>query len=365
MIHSVQPMRIAPGNLPQPQTEYEAKAIAFCRAWISGQSAFTLHTSGSTGAPKPITLSRRQMAASALLTGHTFDLKPADRALVCLNVDYIAGIMMLVRGLELGLIMTVVEPSSNPIHSLPTETETFEFSAFVPLQMQMMLENAAQSVPILNKMKAILVGGAAVDRTLAERLQTIEAPVFSTYGMTETVSHIAIRRINGPDRTDVFHVLNGVEIGVDGRNCLFIKAAATDFETVQTNDVVDLIDATHFRLLGRADSVINSGGVKIQPERVEGVVADVLATEQIQTRFFVYGVPDERLGQEVVLFLETNIDMPENRLETIKTAIRLRIGPYAVPKKIISFPVFKETPTGKIDKKTIVSDYLSGFLTSD
>ncbi|WP_421830811.1 AMP-binding protein [Larkinella sp.] len=346
-------MRIAPGNLPIPQTAYEAKAIAFCREWLSGQSVFTLHTSGSTGTPKPITLSRRQMRSSAVLTGHTFGLVPGDRALVCLHVDYIAGVMMLVRGLELGLVMTVVEPSSNPLRTLDPGTEPVDFAAFVPLQMHTMLDHPVHSLPILNRMKAILVGGAAVDRTLADRLQTISAPVFSTYGMTETVSHIAVRRINGPDRTDVFEALKGVEIGVDARNCLFIKAAASDFETIQTNDVVELIDSFHFRLLGRADSTINSGGVKIQPERVEDVIAELLAKEGVTPRFFVAGMPDERLGQQVVLFLE-GTEWPESRHAAIKEAVQLSIGPYAVPRKTVQVPVFPETPTGKIDRKAIV-----------
>jgi O-succinylbenzoic acid--CoA ligase len=349
-------MRIAPGNLPIPQTEYEAKAIAFCRAWLSGQSVFTLRTSGSTGTPKPITLSRRQMTASALLTGHTFGLVPGDHALVCLNVDYIAGVMMLVRGLELGLVMTVVEPSSNPLPAINPESEPVDFAAFVPLQMHKILDHPGQLLPILNRMKAILVGGAAVDRTLADRLQVVSAPVFSTYGMTETVSHIAARRINGPDRTDVFQALEGVEIGVDARSCLFIKAAASNFETIQTNDVVELIDSFRFQLLGRADSIINSGGVKIQPERVEEVIAELLAKEGDSTRFFVAGVTDERLGQQVVLFLE-GTEWPENRLGALKEAVQSSIGPYAVPRKVVRVPVFSETPTGKIDRKSIVSAY--------
>ncbi|WP_138991946.1 AMP-binding protein [Larkinella sp. C7] len=347
-------MRIAPGNLPIPQTEYEAKAIAFCRQWLSGQSVFTLRTSGSTGTPKPITLSRRQMRASAVLTGHTFGLLPGDHALVCLNVDYIAGVMMLVRGLELGLVMTVVEPSSDPLLTLNPETDPVDFAAFVPLQMHAMLDHPGHSLPILNRMKAILVGGAAVDRTLAERLQTVSAPVFSTYGMTETVSHIAIRRINGPDRTEVFQALKGVEIGVDARNCLFIKAAASDFETIQTNDVVELTDAFHFRLVGRADSIINSGGVKIQPERVEEVIAELLAKEGMAARFFVAGMPDERLGQQVVLFLE-GTEWSASLLEALKKAVQLSIGPYAIPRKTVQVPVFSETPTGKIDRKSTVS----------
>ncbi|GAB3338936.1 AMP-binding protein [Larkinella ripae] len=348
-------MRIAPGYLPEPQTESEARAVEFCREWLSGQSRFVLHTSGSTGTPKPISLSRRQMQASARLTGQTFGLKPGDRALVCLNVRYIAGLMMLVRGLELGLELTVVEPSSNPIHQFNPETDHFAFAAFVPLQMQTMLENPAQALPILNQMKAILVGGASVDRALADRLQRIEAPVFSTYGMTETVSHIAIRRINGPDQTAVFRALEGVEIGVDERSCLYIRAEATDFETVQTNDVVELLDARRFHLLGRADSIINSGGVKLLPEQIEDVILGVLPPDLKATRFFIYGLPDERLGQQVALFLEAESHWAENRLEAVKTAIREKLGPYAVPRHVLYYPVFSETPTGKIDKKAIVT----------
>lgn len=359
MIHSRQLMRIAPGYLPEPQTDYEAKAVHFCRAWLSGQSSFTLPTSGSTGTPKPITLSRSQMAASARLTGQTFGLQPGDRALACLNVSYIAGVMMLVRGLELDLDLTVLEPTSDPLRGFRPETASFTFAAFVPLQMHTLLDAGGRSLPILNRMKAILVGGAAVDQSLAHRLQAIEAPVFSTYGMTETVSHIAVRRINGPDRTDVFRALDGVTIGVDERSCLLIKAAATDFQTVQTNDVVELIDASHFRLLGRADSIINTGGVKVQPERVEEVIAGVLAQEKNPTRFFVYGVPDERLGQQVVLFVEAEINWPESRIDVFKNAIREELGPYAVPRNVVAVPVFAETPTGKIDKKRIVTALLT------
>ncbi|MGA0558585.1 AMP-binding protein [Larkinella sp. VNQ87] len=348
-------MRISPGYLPDPQTEYEAKAVEFCRDWLSGQATFTLQTSGSTGTPKLIRLSRRQMAASARLTGQTFGLQPGDRALVCLNVGYIAGVMMLVRGLELGLTLTVVEPASNPFQTLNPDIPAFEFAAFVPLQLQTLLDTPKQSLPVLNRMKAILVGGAAVDRGLANRLQIIESPVFSTYGMTETVSHIAIRRLNGPEHSEVFRALDGVELGVDERHCLNIKAAATDFETVQTNDVVELLDSQHFRLLGRADFIINSGGVKIQPERVEEVIAKLLAGPQ---RFFVYGLPDERLGQQVALFIEAENDWPETVAQAIKNRVRAEIGPYAVPRSIFFMSSFPKTPTGKIDKKRVVEGHI-------
>ncbi|RYF63954.1 MAG: O-succinylbenzoic acid--CoA ligase, partial [Cytophagaceae bacterium] len=156
---------VYPDTWPAPQTPYEAEALAFCRAWLANQQQFTLLTSGSTGTPKPIQLTRSQMTASAHLTGQTLGLQAGDPALVCLNIRYVAGIMMLVRGLELGLPMTIIEPSGNPLASLDPAKHSFAFTALVPLQLQTILSNPepdsrAEQVAILNKTKAILVGGA-------------------------------------------------------------------------------------------------------------------------------------------------------------------------------------------------------------
>jgi o-succinylbenzoate---CoA ligase len=355
----------------------------FLTAWRSGQTEFVLHTSGSTGQPKAITLTRAQMQASATLTGKTFGLLPGNRALVCLNTDYVAGTMMLVRGEVLGLDLVIVEPVSNPLTGFSAD-EPFDFAAFVPLQLQTILADLDPAtglpakLPILNRVKAILIGGAATSPALEQALQVIAAPVFATYGMTETVSHIAIRRLNGPDAVDYFTALSGVELAVDERGCLNIRAAATNFNLVQTNDVVEFLDAPtdglpgettpgptarKFRLLGRADSVINSGGVKIQPEAVERVIQQTLAglgTSPLP-RFFVAGLPDERLGQRVTMFIEQlsmnnhQSSMSNNDFEQLLTAnwslvIEL-VGPYAVPKEVIFVPKFIETPTGKIDRK--------------
>lgn len=351
---------IEPGadRWPEARTDYEALALAFCREWTAGREEFVLHTSGSTGTPKPIQLSRRQMAASAHLTGQTFGLVRGDRALVCLNIRYIAGIMMLVRGLELGLPMTVIEPSADPLVALGSDEAVFDFAAFVPLQLRTLLERSAETVPWLDTMKAILVGGAAVDPALTDALQRVNAPVYSTYGMTETVSHIAVRRVNGPGASTLFTALNGVTIGLDERSCLNITAAATDFACIQTNDVAELLDSRHFRILGRADSIINTGGVKIQPEQVEEVVGKELARMGTAARFFVYGMPNERLGQQVFLFLEET-DLTENESLQVKKAVREALGSYAVPRQIRTLPQFHETPTGKIDRKATVARYLA------
>lgn len=347
---------------PVPQSDYEAEALAFCQSWRSGQTTFTLHTSGSTGTPKPITLTRTQMQASAQLTGKTLGLAPGDAALVCLNIRYVAGVMMLVRGLELGLPMTIVEPSSDPLAAFALSDTHFAFTALVPLQLQTILattdaESLSGKLARMNRMKAILIGGAATSPALETALQVISAPVYATYGMTETVSHIALRRLNGPQASGLFTALEGVELGTDDRGCLHITSAATNFERVQTNDVVELVTSepgtVRFRLLGRADMVINSGGVKVQPEQVERIIQDVLTPESV-TRLFVAGLPDERLGQRVVLICEQRL-FATAEFKAMQEAVRLRVGPFAVPKEQIAVASFSETPTGKIDRKATMA----------
>jgi o-succinylbenzoate---CoA ligase len=333
-------------NLPLPNSEYEQKVLDFCKKWLSGQQEFTLKTSGSTGEPKPINLTRFQMEASAKLTGKTFDLKAGDKALVCLNVGYIAGIMMLVRGMVLGLELTIIEPNSNPLENF--ENHDFDFAAFVPLQIQNILENK-NYIETLNRMKAIIVGGASVNEVLERKIQKLEVPVYSTYGMTETVSHIAIRRLNGIYKSENFQVLEGVKIGIDDRSCLNIIASASNNVLVQTNDIVEIIHENEFKLIGRFDNIINSGGVKIQLEKVEKVIEKWF----VNKRFFAYGVEDLSLGQKLILIIETE-SLSNELKENIISNLKNKLSKYEIPKQIFTINHFSETPTGKIDKKTTI-----------
>ncbi len=358
--------RLTADQWPAARTPYEEQAILFGRAWQSGQTEFVLHTSGSTGAPKPIALTRTQMQASAELTGQTFGLSAGDTALCCLNIAYVAGTMMLVRALTLGLQLTIVEPSGNPLYDFDTNAAPFNFLAFVPLQLQTVFEKTPGKIPLLNRAKAILLGGAATSPAQEAQLQVITAPVYATYGMTETVSHIAIRRLNGPEATDYFTALSGVDLGLDNRGCLNIRAAASDFQLIQTNDVVEWVDHQEhhrqFRIVGRADSIINTGGVKVQPERVERLIMRVLASVSLSPRLFVAGCPNERLGQQLVLVVEGDLAIQqgvEATKEQWSAAIRQEIGPYAVPKALIFAPSFRETPTGKIDRKATLETVYS------
>ena len=333
-------------NLPISTSAYEQKVIDFCQKWFGGQAEFTIKTSGSTGEPKLITLSRRQMIASAILTGRTFGLKRGDRALVCLNVDYIAGMMMLVRGMELELKLTIVKPSGNPF--IHIQNQPFDFLAFVPLQLQNLL-NIQQNLETLNQAKAIIVGGAAVNEALEIQIQEIESPVYGTYGMTETVSHIAVKRLNGIHKSQNFQVLAGVKIGIDDRKCLNITAEASNNELVQTNDIVEMINPTEFKLLGRFDNIINSGGVKIQLEKIEHFLANQIKILN-PLRFFAYGLPDDTLGQKLVLCIEGEEVSTETRMKFLAN-IQAVLPKYEIPKEIYFVPQFIETPTGKVDKK--------------
>ncbi|MBC7891754.1 MAG: AMP-binding protein [Sphingobacteriaceae bacterium] len=335
--------------LPAAQTPYQMRVLNFCQQWQAEETSFLLRTSGSTGIPKPIQLTRSQMIASAILTGQTFGLQSGDRALCCLDVQYVAGMMMLVRALELKLSVVVVEPSTAPLKEWPTEWD-LHFAAFTPLQLHTIVHQSSNAQAILRSAKAILVGGAPVSVQLEAELQHLEAPLFATYGMTETVSHVAIRRINGTTRSDAFRVLNGVEAGADERGCLWVRGGMTDFALIQTNDLVEWVDTRQFRWMGRFDSIINSGGLKIQPERVEAIVSSVLLAAGMDARFFVMGLRDERLGQCVGLISEGGPLAAEIR-ERIQSAVEAQVSRYAVPRRWLSVLHFDETATGKLDKR--------------
>lgn len=286
------------------------------------------------------------MQASARMTATALGLEKGDRALVCLNTAYIAGKMMLVRGFEVGMEMTAIAPQANPLTSLSAVSQ-FDFTALVPLQLKEILEETPEKLPILHNMKAILVGGGPVDNTLENALQIVQAPVYSTYGMTETISHIALRRLNGKNKSEIYEVLEGIKIGLDERGCMKIKGAITGHHEIITNDRVAISDPRHFRWLGRIDHVINTGGVKVQAEMLEEAIGNILVRMQIQRKFFVTGLPDERLGERVILVVEGE-ELGKNIEEQIMHRLSEDVHVYAIPKSIYYLPKFHLTPTGKV-----------------
>lgn len=332
----------------------ERKTLSLCGQWLSGKDRFKIHTSGSTGKPKAIFLTRQQMTLSAKLTGQVLNLQAGDKALVCLSPSYVAGLMMLVRGMELNLELTVVEPTSNPFASLHSRENVhhFDFTALAPLQLQAILDSGANSISILNKMKAVLVGGAPVSFNLMQQLQQVNAPIYQTFGMTETVSHVALRRLNGAEASESYQALPGVEIGQDERGCLTIKSALTNGRRLVTNDLAELISEDRFIWWGRIDNVINSGGVKVQAEKVEQAIAEAmfeLNRDLSKREFFVCGLPDEKLGQIVTAVFEGE-KLPSELEEKLKQVLFKKLSRYELPGQFRFVDFFIRTATGKIDR---------------
>ncbi len=327
--------------IEEPQNVYFKQALDFCKAWQSGQTTFVRNTSGSTGEPKPIALTRQQMQASAAMTQQALGVNAHYVSFICLNVNYIAGTMMLVRALEAEMTMYVVEPSSNPFADFPVNIQV-DFAAFVPLQIQTMIESGLENR--LNEMAVIIVGGAAISKTLNTKIQNLQVPVYSTYGMTETVSHVALRLLNGPNNSDYYSMLDGISASTDERNCLKIHGQVSNNQWVQTNDVIEWQSEKVFKIIGRADNIINSGGIKIQLEKIETAIEKVWNSSE---RYYCWWQPDERLGQALVLIVESTQSYFE-----LPVGLESHFTKYEIPKTIYTVAKFSETATGKIDKKS-------------
>lgn len=322
--------------------EFEKSTLKFCKAWLSGQNEFKLSTSGSTGTPKEITISREAMEASAQMTISTLRLKSNDTALVCLDTKYIAGQMMLVRSLLAGMNVVAVEPSANPFNNV---SRSIDFTALVPYQLEAILN---QSPEKLDKVRCAIIGGAAVSNSLRDRIQKCGCAIYATYGMTETISHIALQKLNGADAQDYFEALENIRLRLDERGCLRVSASHLKEEII-TNDIVELLTESKFKWLGRADNMINSGGVKVSPEKVESVLEKIFDSLTISNRFFVAGPPDEKLGQHVVVVFEGKSLDYELQQEILSKAAQ-HLTKYEVPKGFRFLEKFFETATGKINR---------------
>ncbi|UPZ15457.1 AMP-binding protein [Flavobacterium humidisoli] len=304
---------------------YEQSIGEFFLSWFDKKDYIEMTTSGTTGLPKLVRLKKQAMIQSALATGDFFDLKPGDKALLCLPTQFIAGKMMLVRSLILGLELDVVSPS---LHPLELNATTYDFVAMVPLQVQ-------NSIAGLSKVRKLIIGGAKLDSALEEKLLPLKTEIYETYGMTETITHIAAKRLGD----SVFSILPNVKISQDDRQCLVINVATISDEPIVTNDLVELLNEQQFKFLGRIDNVINSGGVKLIPEQIEAKLIG-----KINSRFFVTGLPDTTLGEKLVLVIEG--EKQEFELDFFDV-----LGKYEKPKEIVFVSKFKENENGKLLRK--------------
>ncbi len=321
-----------------------SNALRFIKLWFDDNPNIATTTSGTTGKPKIINVAKSLMRKSAKMTAEAIGLKSGDSALVCLNVDYIGGMMMLVRGLVLQLNLTIVEPSSDPFDQ-GQSIGTFDFIAVVPLQLQQIMDND-RSLKLFNQSRVVLIGGAPVSSRILQDIHQFVPELYNTYGMTETISHIALKRLNGEKASDSYSALPGVSIGQDERGCLTIKALVTNNQTIITNDCVNLLSESTFQWLGRIDNVVNSGGIKIHLEQLELQVSQLLKEFEINEDFFLLPVSDNYYGQTIALYLEGDAKREVELLEFLKSELG-----YKAPKSIHWKPKFHRTATGKINRK--------------
>ncbi len=319
---------------------WEKEIYRFIINWLSDQPEIIQYSSGTTGKPKEIRLPKVSMMQSAKNTCDYLNIREGDTALLCMPVDYIAGKMMLVRSMVCGLNLYIVEPKSMPeIEMLPV----VDFAAMVPLQVL----NLAICHKFNERIRVLLIGGAEVSIELENLMADTSTETYATYGMAESSSHIALRRLNKPEPQKEYHTVPGVEVGCDNRGCLIIEAQWLPGKIV-TNDLIDLIDNHTFRWLGRFDNLINSGGIKIVPEEVERLIAQKTGRECVAV-----GIKDPKFGHKLVLVMEKgqfsgDPEILKNELNTI------------LPRRwkcrdLLLVPKFPRNEALKIDRKSLIA----------
>lgn len=306
--------------------EFEKPIGEFLLDWFDDRTYIDLQTSGTTGGPKTIRTSKQAIVESAIATGDFFDLRPGNRALQCLPVKYIAGKLMFVRAFIIGLDMDFVAPSANPMEN--KDDVKYDFVAMVPLQ-------AKNSLKQLHNVKKLIIGGSMISKALEKQLVKLPTKVYETYGMTETITHIAAKQIG----EKAFTVLPDITISLDYRNCLVIHAPRISDDLIVTNDIVELVGKNQFVFVGRFDNIVNSGGIKLLPEQIEEKLSGKIAA-----RFFVTGKSDEELGEKLILVVE-------GEKQPIDESVFQVLDKYEKPKEIIFVPKFKQTENGKILRK--------------
>jgi o-succinylbenzoate---CoA ligase len=312
--------------------EWGNQLIDFLRNWVDERDHVIVQTSGSTGKPKKICLPKKMMISSALMTGRYLGLKPGDKALLCLPAEYIAGKMMIVRAIVLGLDLYPTIPAS-----IPEINQDYEFSAMTPHQLASLLKTRKDD---LGRIEKLIIGGGSLDPGIAGQLMELNTQCYLSYGMTETSSHIALQKINGPDRSEFFELIDkDIRLIQENDGRLSITGGFLGDGLIKTNDIIRLTGKTTFQWLGRSDFVINSGGIKVHPEDFESKIRDL-----IPNPFIVTGFPDPDLQQQIVLVIESGMDNPDQLIKDISSRVLAREKPV----KIFTIDALPRTENGKI-----------------
>lgn len=305
----------------------------FINQWQSPSPTLLVHTSGSTGKPKPMLVEKRRMEASARITCQFLGLKRGDTALLCMPLDYIAGKMMVVRAIVWGLQLIDIPPCGHPLKQIDTAPV---FAAMVPMQVFNSMQDANERQKLW-QIKHLIIGGGAINDDMAAELRQHPNAVWSTYGMTETLSHIALRRLSGPQASEWYEPFDGVNVSTNADGCLVIDAPTVCALPLTTNDIAEIAaDGRRFRIRGRKDNVICSGGIKLQIEEMETKLRPY-----INVPFLISKRSDPKFGETVVMIAETN------DIESLKTICKKRLNKYEQPHKYIAVDSIPTTETGK------------------
>lgn len=308
----------------------------FLDEWNNPKDTVEVQTSGSTGVPKCIRVEKQRMLNSARITCDFLGLKTGDTALLCMPLDYIAGKMVVVRSIERQLRLTTVEASGHPLKNI---TNSFDFAAMVPMQVYNSLQ-VAEEREKLRTIKHLIIGGSPINDDLQQQLSSFPNNVWSTYGMTETLSHIALRRLNGENASLWYTPFSTVSISLNANGCLVIEAPLVHEGRLETHDRAEIRDGK-FRILGRLDNVINSGGIKIQAEEVEEMLRP-----HIKMPYLISKCRDEKFGEVVVLLTEC----PD--LSLVKEICCNVLPKFWQPKHYLYTSHIPLTGTGKPARKT-------------
>lgn len=326
--------------MPEKERIFRNQLTEFKNEWEDSSSCMTVHTSGSTGKPKPIEVEKRRMAASAVTTCRFLGLYQGDRALLCLPLDYIAGKMMAVRAFVCGLRLFPVSPTSRPLRHFGFSPE---FVAMTPMQVFETIKHPAECA-LLRGVKNLIIGGGAIGESLENKLRDFPNSVWSTYGMTETLSHIALRKINGDDRSMAYIPVSGVSVSLSSDGRLIINAPHVHDGELLTNDLATLNADGSFKITGRIDNVISSGGIKLQLEELE----KRLMLQEF--KFCLTSVPDEKFGNALTLLFESPITEQEARNSCTR-----QLNSIERPKHYIKVVAIPRTRNGKIARKEAAS----------
>ena len=321
---------------------FEASLADFLAEWFNPLPVLKVQTSGSTGTPKELWVEKERMRNSARLTVAFLGLQAGDSALICMPLKYIGGKMVIVRALIAGLNLIPVTPSGHPMATLETAPV---FAAMTPMQVFNSIQIATEKER-LEQIQHLIIGGGAIDNELAQVLKKFPKAVWSTYGMTETLSHIALRRLSGPEASEWYTPFSQVSLSLSAEGTLIIQTPTVNPETLVTNDLVTFNSEGQFRIIGRKDNVINTGGVKVQIEQVETLLKPRL-TFDIQ----ITGVPDPKFGERIVLLAETGENLNDRQRNLLEEAFN-SLPPYWRPKETIPVPSLPKTGSGKPDRAT-------------